>query len=101
MKSWSQAVSRLNERLTGIQQWVAGETFCLSKENKKLRSELPEWRQDQKEEATCNQKAESQNRISFGFVNTLQSLKKKKGTGSSQFSEHQRTAKRNVLDGVR
>lgn len=26
------AVSRLNERLTGIQQWVVGETLCLSKE---------------------------------------------------------------------
>lgn len=67
------AVSGLNERLTGIRQWVAGETLCLSKENKKLRSGLPGWMQEQKEEATCNQKAGSQNRVSFGFVNMLQS----------------------------
>lgn len=72
------AVSRLNERLTGIQQWAAGETLCLSKENRKLRSGLPGWRQEQKEEANGNHKSDSRNRVSFRFVNMLQSLKKKK-----------------------
>lgn len=43
------AVSRLNERLTGMRQWAAGEVLCLSKENNKLRSGLPRWRQEQKE----------------------------------------------------
>lgn len=46
------AVSRLNERLTGTWQWVAGEALCLSKENKKLRRGFPRWRQEQEEEAT-------------------------------------------------
>ena len=54
------AVSRLNERLTGMRQWAAGEALCLSKENKKLRSGLPRYRREQKEEATCNQKTWSE-----------------------------------------
>lgn len=72
------AVSRLNERLTGILQWLAGETLCLSKENRKLRSGLPGWTQEQKEEATWNHRAESVNRVSFSLVNLLQSLKGKR-----------------------
>jgi hypothetical protein len=44
------AVSRFNERLIGIQEWLAGEN-CLSAENRKLRSGLLTWRQEQ-EEAT-------------------------------------------------
>lgn len=75
-KELKPAVSKLNERLTGILQWVAGETLCPFKE-KMLRTGSLLWRQEQKEEATCYQKVVSE--IEFHLdLYTCYSLKEKK-----------------------
>lgn len=39
---------------------MAGETLCVSEGNKKLGSGFLGWKQEQKEEATCNQKTGSE-----------------------------------------
>ena len=88
-KELKPAVSKLNERLTGILQWVAGETLCPFKE-KMLRSGSLLWRQEQKEEATCYQNVVSEIQFHLDLYT--------KSTMSSWLSEHQRPEKGSVSE---